>query len=84
MNAATGNSKTNTYGNNDPCPLSGANWLPQVLADLAQIEGMDRGTYFRYAPFHDTDSLPVDKTMNSTLTLGQFLYEHLFPVLPER
>ena len=78
------NSTYTAYGNNDPCPRPGADWLPKVLADLAQIEGMDRGTYFRYAPFHDTDRLPVKETIDSTLTLGRFLYEHLFPVLPDR
>lgn len=60
-------------------PSLADSWFTESLAQLKSIEGMDRGTYFRYAPFHSTDELPPD-ILSHVLLLGRFLYEYLFPV----
>lgn len=60
-------------------PTAAKDWLANALDHLKSVEGMDRGTYFRYAPLHDADELPVN-TLNKVLLLGRFLYEYLFPV----
>ena len=60
-------------------PSVANSWFTNALTHLRSIEGMDRGTYFRYAPFHDVDKLPTE-VCGHVLALGRFLYEYLFPV----
>ena len=62
---------------NDPIPDE--NWFTEALDRLTRVKGIDRGTYFRYAPLKDKDELPTD-LIHSGLLLGRFMYEHLFPV----
>ena len=81
----TDDSPYTVYSNTpDPtvAPSATATWFTDALACLKSIEGMDKGTYFRYAPFHDVDELPTD-AIYYVLLLGRFLYEYLFPMVPK-
>ena len=59
-------------------------WFEEALSQVKLIEEPgDISQYFRYAPHEDKDELPID-LIHWILLLGRFMYEHLFPVPPER
>ena len=73
-----GRIESNTYtailGANDPTSRS-ENWFDEAM----RLVGERDITYHRYSPVEGCDEYPVDP-IHAGLTLGRFLYEHLFPV----
>lgn len=56
------------------------NWFEKALCRIRNVENKGGiSVFFRYAPFRDKDTLPVD-LLHQMLLLGRFMYEYLFPV----
>ena len=66
----------------DPGREIPADWFEKSLERIKMVkDANDISQYFRYAPAKDKDELPTDLIAH-VLSLGRFLYEHLFPVPP--
>ena len=68
---------------NDPGTKIPEDWFEESLKRIEMVTDYnDISLYFRYAPMKDKDELPTDLIAH-VLLLGQFLFEHLFPVPPD-